>query len=113
MNVTFELNDAEFTAEQRRLPPKAQALARKALRARCHNFLFTAQAPVVGSLSLLFYLCLPTAFTIVKTSSFRLWDFDLARTLFVFLQVGIVGCLGFSIYLSVRVLVRAWKLRPF
>ncbi len=36
---------------------------------------------------ILFYLLIPESISILKTSSFSLWDFDIRNTLFVFIEI--------------------------
>ena len=81
---------AKLLAED--IPPQGQAVARRALRARLWCLLLVAELPLFLAFTTLFYLCLPTALTVVHTSPLSPWAFDLRRTLFVFLELAVAGC---------------------
>jgi hypothetical protein len=75
--------------------------ARKDFKNRLRILLAATWLPLVLSFGLLFYLCLPTVVSIVQTSTLQVWNFDLMKTLFVFLHLGIVACLIITIFAGV------------
>lgn len=91
---------------KKEVPPAAQSAARKALRWRLVQVLLVAELPLFVSFAGLFYLCLPTVFSVWQTSAVNLWSFDLAKTLFVFLELGVAACFIISIVLGIRLLCK-------
>jgi hypothetical protein len=85
------------------IPSVDQAGARKKQRQALGALLFLAALPLFVSFGVLFFICLPATVTVLETSTFRIWDFDLQETLFVFLELGvaaslcIVGWLGITL----------------
>lgn len=86
------------------VPAPAQKNAREGLRNRLLVVLISAALPLFLAFSVLFYLCLPTIFAIRDSSSFQFWNFDLTKTLFVFLDLSIGGCLAITIIFGLLLL---------
>jgi hypothetical protein len=88
------------------VPPKEQGRACQALPSRLGQTLLRAHLPVSVGLILLFYLCLPATTHILRISSMDLWHFDPIPSMFVFLQLGLLGCLIFALSRAYVVLKR-------
>ena len=93
------------------IPAEAQKAARKALRRRLWRVLLIAALPLLCAFLALFYICLPTTVSVLSTSSFDLWSFDLRKTLFVYLTLGVAGCSAICTSISGRLAIRLWKSR--
>src|SRR5207302_1170038 len=93
------------------IPPPAQKLARRALRRRLTRVLFVAQLPLLCAFVLLFYLCLPTAVSVARSSSFQLWTFDLRKTLFLYLELGVATSSIICGVVGARLVSKLWRSR--
>jgi hypothetical protein len=67
--------------------------------------------PLLGAFVALFYLCLPTAVGVLRTSTLRIWDFDLRQSLFVYLEVGVATCSIVCAVVGGRLLKKLWRSR--
>jgi H+/gluconate symporter-like permease len=90
------------------MPSKDQDAARKKLRKSLARSLFSSALPMLTAFALLFYLCLPTTVIISHSSNLQLWNFDLLKTIFVFLELAIAACLILSIIVAAQLLWRIW-----
>jgi hypothetical protein len=86
------------------IPSVDQADARKKLRQALAALLFLAELPLFVSFGVLFFICLPATVTVLETSTFRIWDFDVQETLFVFLELGVAASLCIVGWLGIRLL---------
>jgi len=105
------VNDKTTRLLKEDVPPTAAAIARIDMRSRCYKALLAGHLPMIAGFFVLFYLCLPTSISILGISSFDLWCFDPLRTLLVFLEIGVLMCLLFSISLTMKVRKRLRALR--
>ena len=64
----------------------------------------------VGFLSL-FYVNLPSAYSIITTSSLSMWDFNVDKTLFVMVVCALLGFVIFNGYLVAKLLKKAGKFK--
>jgi hypothetical protein len=83
--------------------------AREDFRKGLFLLLAAGWLPLVLSFGLLFYLCLPTVVSIQQTSRFQVWSFDLMKTLFIFLHLGIGACLVIAIVVGVLLFQKLWR----
>jgi hypothetical protein len=90
------------------VPPAPKAEARKKVRRTVIRSLFSNAIPVLIAFATLFYLCLPMTLNISRSSNLQFWNFDLLKTLFVFLELAIAACLILSTIVAVRLLWRIW-----
>jgi uncharacterized membrane protein HdeD (DUF308 family) len=94
------------------IPPEAQVAARRKLRNQLWQLLLWAVLPIFLALMGLFYLCLPTTITVLRTSGFQPWAFELDMTLFVYLEIAIAACVIVTGVMSIRLLrklVHTWS----
>jgi hypothetical protein len=65
---------------------------------------------VVINLIFLFvsYLLLPKVWEIITISEFTIWDFDLLNTIFVLIEIGLVGLMSFGIYRTFQIINRLY-----
>jgi hypothetical protein len=77
---------------ERAIPSPAQPAARRDLHRCLVRVLLLAELPLFLAFGVLFYICLPTAVTVLKTNTFQIWGFDLRETLFVCLELGVAAC---------------------
>lgn len=83
-------------------------LARKRSRGRISDVLLGCALPLTSAFTALFYVNLPAAVRIMKTSTLDLWDFDVDRTLYVILVLALLVLALFNGWLAVR-LVNKWR----
>jgi ABC-type Fe3+ transport system permease subunit len=91
------------------IPPTAQKAARRALRRRLRRVLVVGALPLWCAFIVLFYICFPTAVGVIRTSTFQLWTFDLRKTLFVYLELGVATCCGLCAFVGVRLVAKLWR----
>lgn len=60
-----------------------------------------------------FYLMLPSVVEILHTSYFSLWDFDFTRSAFLFVALFEFLFAAWSFYLSMKLLIRIYKVSIF
>ncbi|VVO94150.1 hypothetical protein [Pseudomonas fluorescens] len=82
--------------------------ARKRSRQKLIGTLLSCAVPLTCAFAALFYVNLPAAVGIIRSSSVDLWDFDVDRTLYV-LVVG--ALLAFALINTVLTLKLIWKWR--
>lgn len=90
------------------MPAASQKVLRKTLRCTLIRSLASSAIPMLIAFGLLFYLCLPTTVRISHSSNLELWNFDLLKTIFVFLELAIAACLILSIIVTARL---GWRIR--
>jgi hypothetical protein len=93
------------------IPDAAQKENRRLFRKGLAISLVAGPLPLAVGFGFLFYLALPTAAQIVRTSSFVLWDFDLRRTLFVYLELAVFVCLAICLLSLSRLIKKLWNSR--
>ncbi|VVO23884.1 hypothetical protein PS718_04436 [Pseudomonas fluorescens] len=81
---------------------------KKRSREKVKNAVYWRALPLTGAFVALFYVNLPAAVGIIRSSSVDLWDFDVDRTLYV-LVVG--ALLAFALINTVLTLKLIWKWR--
>lgn len=87
-------------------------IARADLRKRLLIVLTASALPLLTAFGMLFYLCLPTIAVISHTSTLQLWNFDLPRTLFVFLEVAISACLIITLVFAILLVKKTQQCKP-
>jgi hypothetical protein len=81
---------------------------KKRSREKVKNAVYWRALPLTGAFVALFYVNLPAAVGIIRSSSVDLWDFDVDRTLYVM----VVGALlAFALINTVLTLKLIWKWR--
>ena len=79
---------------------------KKRSREKVKNAVYWRALPLTGAFVALFYVNLPAAVGIIRSSSVDLWDFDVDRTLYVM----VVGALlAFALINTVLTLKLIWK----
>ncbi|WP_432218079.1 hypothetical protein ACREYJ_27870 [Pseudomonas kribbensis] len=82
--------------------------ARKRSRETVVGTLFSCALPLTCAFAALFYVNLPAAVGIVRTSTLDFWDFDTSRTLFVLMTCALFAFVAVNVWLCVR-LVEKWR----
>ncbi|WP_035648998.1 hypothetical protein [Flavobacterium sp. ASV13] len=98
--LTFLLNGIEKDVTEKvaqRKPTEAQTDARKQFNNDTLRILWLKTFPVTLIFLVTFYSLLPKAIHLVTTSDFVLWDFDELNTIFIFIEIGLLGLTIFSI----------------
>ena len=95
--LTFLFNDFEKDVSEKiiqRKPPKAQVQELKEFNNALRELLRFKMLPVTIIFIATFYSLLPKAIYIIRSSSLSLWRFDELKTIFVFIEFGLL-CLTF------------------
>jgi len=98
--LTFLLTSIEKEVSDKtsqRKPEKAQTQNRKNFNNELLRLLFMKVAPVTLMYCITFYSLLPKAIHIVTTSTFHIWDFNELNTIFLFIEIGLLGLTAFAI----------------
>ena len=61
------------------------------------NILYFKLIPVFLIYTIVFYTLLPSTIEIISVSTFSFWHFDTLNTIFVFVEVGLLGLVIYSI----------------
>ncbi|MEX5683944.1 MULTISPECIES: hypothetical protein [Pseudomonas] len=83
-------------------------LARKRSRKKVTNVLFACALPLTSAFLALFYVNFPAAVRIMGSSTLDLWDFDVDRTLYVFVVLALLVFALLNVWLAVR-LIDKWR----
>ncbi|WP_028622398.1 hypothetical protein [Pseudomonas sp. Ant30-3] len=82
--------------------------ARKRSRAQLISVLLSCALPMTCAFGALFYVNLPAAVRVMRTSTLDLWDFDVDRTLYVLVVVALLVFAVFNLVLTIR-LIGKWR----
>lgn len=85
--------------------------AKKRLRDSIVKTAWGTVFPILVSFFVLFYVNLPTAVGIIKTSTLSLWNFDVDDTLYVMVVWALLAFVLFNVALFVRLISKARRLR--
>ncbi len=80
--------------------------AKKRLREEIDRVVLTAVLPILISFMLLFYVNLPSAYSIIASSKLALWNFDPGKTLYIFVVYALLALLIFNFYLLFRLVIK-------
>jgi hypothetical protein len=80
-------------------PGTARAEARVEFNSKLRFALFAQSIPVTLVFILVWYVLLPQTATIISTCHFDIWNFDTLKTIFVLIELGV---LGFIIYSGIQ-----------
>jgi hypothetical protein len=83
-------------------------LARKRSRGKVLGVLFSRAVPLTCAFMALFYVNLPAAVRIMRSSTLDLWDFNVDRTLYVLVVVALLVFALFNLGLALE-LVGKWR----
>jgi len=92
-------------------PSVDKAVARKQFRKALTALFLLGELPLFASFSILFYTCLPATVSVLRTSTFCMWEFDLQKTLFVFLEAGVAASLCVVGWIGVKLLIKRFPAR--
>lgn len=73
--------------------------------------MWSTVVPIFFGFLSLFYVNLPSAYSIITTSSLSLWNFDVDDTLFVMVVYALLGFVIFNGYLVVKLLIKSCKFK--
>lgn len=109
--LTFLFNTIEKEVTEKiakRKPETQQTKARKQFNNELWKLLFLRILPVTIIFIVTFYSLLPRAIQILTTSKFSFWNFDELNTIFIFIELGL---LGLTIYASTKTFQLIKKVR--
>lgn len=98
--LSFLLNGIEKNVSEialKRKPSVAQKEARKQFNNEVLKLLILKAIPVSAIFIITFYSLLPKTITILTTFQFSFWHFDELTTIFVFIEIGLLGLTLFAI----------------
>ena len=104
--LTFLFNSIEKEINETintRKPENKQKEMMKLYRRNLRRVTFLKSLPITLIYLVSFYTLLPSTINILKTSKFDFWHFDELNTLFVFIEIGILG-------LAVYAAIKTWQL---
>jgi len=88
----------------RRKPEIEQKQSRIQFNTELRKLLFLKIGPVTLIYCITFYSLLPKTVHIIITSSFNLWNFNELNTIFIFIEMGLLGLTIYSISKLVQVI---------
>jgi hypothetical protein len=98
--LTFLLSGIEKDVSEKilqRKPTEAQKEARRQFNNEILKLIFLKILPVSLMYIATFYALLPKAILILTTSNFSFWHFDELKTIFVFIEIGLLGLTIFAL----------------
>jgi hypothetical protein len=104
--LTFLLNSIEKEVSDilsTRKPEAAQTDKLTRYKGDLKRIFFLKTLPISIIYLITFYILLPDTVKIISTSNINFWDFDELKTLFVFIELGILG-------LTIYATMKAYKL---
>jgi hypothetical protein len=104
--LTFLLNSIEKEVSgilSKKKPESAQIDKLIRYKDDLKRIFFLKTLPISLIYLITFYILLPDTVKIISTSTINLWDFDELKTLFVFIELGILG-------LTIFAILKAYKL---
>lgn len=91
-------------------PPKAD---QKTANGKFNNnlivLLLLIATPVLLIYFVTFWSLLPKTLTILKTSSFSIWNFNELKTIFVFIEIGLLGLTVFALMKFIQLLTKIYS----
>lgn len=103
--LTFLFNSIEKEITEiigLRKPEIAQIERRKQFNNELLKLLYLKALPISIIYSVTFYSLLPKVVNILMTSNFSLWQFDALKTIFVFIEIGLLGLTIFAIIKTIH-----------
>lgn len=85
--------------------------ARKRSREKVIRALLSCALPLTCAFAALFYVNLPAAVRIIRSSTLDLWDFDVDRTLYVMVVLALLAFALINVELTLKLLKKWRKLR--
>ncbi|MBV4464467.1 hypothetical protein AB7M29_000446 [Pseudomonas sp. F-14 TE3623] len=85
--------------------------ARKRSREQVISVFFSCALPLTCTFVALFYVNLPAAVRITRSSTLDLWDFDVGRTLYVLVACALLAFAALNVWLTVRLIAKWCHLR--
>jgi hypothetical protein len=89
----------------------AGELARKRCRQKVAGVLLCIATPLLFAFTALFYVNLPTAINIMRTSTLDLWHFDVDQTLYVMVAGALLAFALVNAWLTGRLIIKLARLR--
>ncbi len=90
-------------------PVKDRKAEREKFIKKLRFILFIKSVPITLVFLLVTYTLLPTTFEIIQTSDVALWDFDSLRTIFMIVELGLVGFTIYSLIQTIRLIKKLTK----
>jgi hypothetical protein len=110
--LTFLLSGIEKDVSEKilqRKPSEAQKEARRQFNNDTLKLLLLKTLPVSLMYIATFYALLPKAVLILTTSKFSFWHFDELKTIFVFIEIGLLGLTIFAFTKMCQLLKKYWS----
>lgn len=110
--LTFLFNSIEKEVSEmisQRKPEIEQIEKRKLFNKELWKLLFLKTLPVTIIFVITFYSLLPKAFSIINASYLSFWDFDALNTIFVFIEIGLLGLTIFALSKTIQLINKIIK----
>ena len=107
--LTFLFNAIEKEVNEiiaERKPEIAQKAKRSQFEDRLRKLLWLKVLPITIIYIVVFYSLLPEAISILMTSCFSFWDFDELTTIFIFIEIGLLGLTFYAVSKLWQVIVK-------
>lgn len=110
--LTFLLNGLQQQAEEILeiiKPGNDQKSKTDKINKKILMFFWIKCFPVSLTFGLVFYVLLPKAINIINASVFKIWNFDILDTVFILIEVGVIGLTIFAIYKSIQIVNKYYE----
>ncbi len=109
--LTFLLNSIEQSLDTilSKRPYEDHVDKMNKYKEKIRSILFLKLVPISLVYIITFYVLLPDTFIIISNSTFSFWDFDALNTIFVFVEIGLLGLAIYSISKIVILFKEAYK----
>ncbi len=107
--LVYLLNEIQKSVNEKvskKMPPQIQCEARKQFTKELLEILLLKAIPVTLVYIVVFYSLLPKVFHIFSISQFSFWYFDELNTIFVFIELGLLGLTIFSVIKVVQLILK-------
>lgn len=109
LTFMFNLAYPRITQEiDKPLPPQAQKEERKIQQKGTTRLIFFGSLPILLSFIALFYINLPKSIEILSTSIFNIWNFSIIPTMFIMIELAVLGFSVLNIWCLYK-LIKRWR----
>ncbi len=103
--VTYLSTELNAILEEAK-PDAGKPTGRNKFIKRLRFILFFKSLPITLTFLSVTYTLLPTTIEFLHTSNLALWDFDSLKTIFVIVELGLVGFTIYSLIQTIRLIVK-------
>ena len=103
--LTFLLESIQIEISkilEEKKPESSQIAKIKIYRSKIKNILLLKSLPISTTFFIVTYILIPSCVKIIANSHLDFWNFNVFNTIFIFVEIGLIGMTCFSIYKSVE-----------